>query len=37
MPCKILFTNSSAEIVEDAREISPSGFELIVAAPASAE
>jgi hypothetical protein len=37
MPCKILFTNTSAEIVEDAREMSPSGFELIVAAPGSAE
>jgi hypothetical protein len=37
MPAKILFTNTSAEIVEDAREMSPSGFELIVAAPGSAE
>jgi phosphoglycerate dehydrogenase-like enzyme len=34
---KILFTNTSAEIVEDAREMSPVGFELIVAAPDSAE
>jgi len=37
MAAKILFTNTSAEIVEDARERSPSGFELIVAAPGSAE
>ena len=37
MPAKILFTNTSAEIVEDAREMSPDGFELIVAVPGSAE
>ena len=37
MAAKILFTNTSAEIVEDAREMSPAGFELIVAAPGSAE
>jgi phosphoglycerate dehydrogenase-like enzyme len=37
MPSKILFTNTAAEIVEDAREMSPAGFELIVAAPGSAE
>jgi len=32
MPFKILFTNTSAEIVEGAREMSPSGFELIATA-----
>lgn len=37
MPAKILFTNISAEIVEHAREMSPAGFDLIVAAPGSAE
>jgi hypothetical protein len=36
MPGKILFTNTSAEIVEDAREMTPAGFELIVAAAGSA-
>jgi phosphoglycerate dehydrogenase-like enzyme len=37
MPAKILFTRTSAEIAEDAREMSPAGFEFIVAAPDSAE
>jgi glyoxylate reductase/D-3-phosphoglycerate dehydrogenase len=37
MPSRILFTNTAAEIVEDARELTPAGFELIVAAPGSAE
>jgi phosphoglycerate dehydrogenase-like enzyme len=37
MPAKILFTNTSAEIADDAREMSPAGFELIVAAAGSAE
>jgi glyoxylate reductase/D-3-phosphoglycerate dehydrogenase len=36
MPGKILFTNTSAEIVEDAREMTPAGFELIVAAAGGA-
>ena len=37
MPSKILFANTCAELVETAREVSPSGFELIIAAPDSAE
>lgn len=37
MPSKILFTSTAAEIVEDAREMTPAGFELIVASPGSAE
>jgi hypothetical protein len=36
VPDKILFTNTSAEIVDDARGMSPAGFELIVAAAGSA-
>src|SRR5258708_10024163 len=34
---KILFTSTASEIVDDAREMVPAGFELIVAAPGSAE
>ena len=37
MPAKILFTNTSAEIVEDACDMSPAGLELIVAAPGIAD
>ena len=35
MPSEILFTSTSVEIVEDAHEMSPAGFELIAAAPGS--
>ena len=34
VPAKILFTNTSAEIVEDAREMAPATFDLIVVAAA---
>jgi len=37
MLSKVLLTNTSAEIVQEAREMTPEGFELIIAAPGSAE
>jgi phosphoglycerate dehydrogenase-like enzyme len=36
MVLKVLLTNTSTEIVQEAREMAPEGFELIVAAPGSA-
>jgi phosphoglycerate dehydrogenase-like enzyme len=36
MPSKILFTSTAEEIVQDARDLTPEGFELIVAAPGTA-
>jgi glyoxylate reductase/D-3-phosphoglycerate dehydrogenase len=35
MTAKVLLTNTSDEIVEDAREMTPDGFELMIAAPGS--
>jgi phosphoglycerate dehydrogenase-like enzyme len=37
MSSKILFTSTANEIVQDARDMSPVGFELIVAAPGTPE
>src|ERR1700722_15407870 len=37
MSPKILFTSTADEIVQDARDMSPAGFELIVAAPGTPE
>jgi phosphoglycerate dehydrogenase-like enzyme len=36
MPSKILFTSTADAIVQDARDLTPAGFELLVASPGSA-
>ena len=36
MPSKVLLVNTIAETIQEAREMTPPGFELVVAAPASA-
>ncbi|MSP02511.1 MAG: lactate dehydrogenase [Acetobacteraceae bacterium] len=36
MPSNILFTSTADEIVQDARDMAPAGYDLIVAAPGSA-
>ncbi len=37
MPTKILFASTAADIIKDMRDMTPDGYELIVAAPGSAE
>ena len=37
MPIKVLLVNTASETVQEAREMTPPGFELIVAAPGSAD
>jgi phosphoglycerate dehydrogenase-like enzyme len=36
MPSKVLFANTNPETIQEAREMAPPGFELVVAAPGSA-